>query len=110
MAAGDYTTRLQRLVYSPIPNTSYGGENINHVPGSFYWCNLERQSGRNSQQYGATLTGAEVVVRVRNYPALTAQDRLTDGETVIILDTVRRGDNELIAEGYFLDVTQTWAN
>lgn len=104
--AGQYPDRLQRLVRSVTKDPNNGQEEETFTAGDYYWCRLEYPTGRRQRQYGAEQTGADVTIFVRNYPTLTALDRLTDGTTTFILDNIRPGDNELIADGYLFDALE----
>lgn len=103
--AGNYPDRLQRLVRSTTKDPTNGQEEETFTPGSFYWCRIEPTNGRKQRQYGAEQTGADVTIYVRNYPDLSALDRLysTEWDETYILDNIRRGDNELIADGFIFD-------
>jgi head-tail adaptor len=102
-AAGNYPDRLRRLVRSVTKNTDNGQDEESFTPGDWYWCRVEVTNGRRQQDYGANQTGADVTITFRNYPTLSALDRMTDGTTVYELDNIRQGDNELIADGYYYD-------
>lgn len=101
--AGQYPNRLQRLVRSTSKDATTGQDEETFTPGASYWCRLEIANGRRQRDYGANQTGADVTVYVRNYPTLTAQDRLTDGTATLILESVRAGENEWICEANYFD-------
>jgi len=103
MGAGNYPDRLRRLVRSTDKNAQNGQDEETFTPGAYYWCRVETPNGRRQKDYGATQTGADVTIFVRNFPTLTALDRLTDGATVYVVESVRPGVNELIAEGNYFD-------
>ena len=104
--AGTYPYRLQRLVRTITKDTTTGQDEETFTPGAYYWSNVEITNGRRQRDYGADQTGSDVTVYVRNFPTLTAQDRLTDGITTIVIESIRRGDKEWICEGnYYDDVT-----
>jgi head-tail adaptor len=101
--AGQYPTRLRRLVRSTSKDAANGQDEETFTPGAYYWCRVEMPNGRRQRDYGAIQTGADVTVFVRNYPTLTALDRLTDGNTTLILESVRAGENEWICEANYFD-------
>jgi head-tail adaptor len=69
------------------------------------WCAVEVLSGRRQQDYGADRPGTAATIRVRNWPALSALDRLSLGEwgETWVIESVRRGDNELVVEAHQFD-------
>lgn len=104
-AAGQYTSYLQRKVWAPATNPS-NNQDVDAwtASGVWYWCSVDELSGRRGTNYGGTLTGADVEIRVRNYPTLAAQDILEDGAgTKYVIDTVRIGDDELICDAHRYD-------
>lgn len=107
-AAGQYSDRLQRLVRSTTKDNTTGQDQEIFTPGAYYWCSVEPVAGRRQTQYGGEQTGVDVTVRVRNWPELSALDRLYNAEwdETYIIETITRGDNETIAEGYLFDALQ----
>lgn len=102
-AAGNYPDRLRRLVRSVTKNTANGQDEESFTQGDYYWCDIEYTNGRRQTDYGATQTGADVTITFRNYPTLSALDRMTDGTSTYVIDNIRYGDNELIADGFYYD-------
>lgn len=104
--AGEYDTRLRWLQCVKTINTTNGDREGVFVPNGYLWCAVEETNSRRQSEYNATQTGADVEIRVRNYPDLEATDRLQDVESgyVYKLDGIRNGDDELIVDGYRLDV------
>lgn len=107
MAAGTYNYKLQRLTYTPATN----GSTNQDVPGwtasgVWYWCSVDELSGRRGTNYGATLTGADVDIRVRNWPDLAAQDILSDGTLYYQIDSLVYGDDEWVCDAHRFDAAE----
>jgi len=90
-------------VRSVSKDSTNGQDEETFTPGSYYWCRVEIGSGRRQRDYGANQTGADVTVYVRNYPTLTALDRMTDGTATLVIESIRAGDNEWICEAHYYD-------
>ena len=101
--AGKYPYLLQRLVRTISKDPNNGQDEETFVTGDYYWCRVDINAGRRQRDYGDNQTGADVTVYVRIYPLLSAQDRLTDGSTVIVIESIRKGENEWICEGNYYD-------
>jgi head-tail adaptor len=100
MAAGQYKDRLTWLKRTVAKNPTNGQDEETFTENGFLWGSVELTTGRKATDYGAEQTGADATIRLRNYPTVSALDRLelqTEGELWVI-DHVRRGDNELICE------------
>jgi head-tail adaptor len=100
MAAGQYKDRLTWLKRTVAKNPNNGQDEETFTENGFLWGSVELTTGRKSIDYGAEQTGADATIRLRNYPTVSALDRLelkAEGELWVI-DHVRRGDNELICE------------
>ena len=96
--AGIYGDRLQRLVRTVTKNPQTGQDEETFTPAEWLWATVESLTGRRQRDYGADQTGADAVIRVRNWPTLSALDRLSRpvwGETYVI-DTIAYGDNETV--------------
>lgn len=105
MGAGNYDSRLERLTFTPAAASSTGQRVPNWVPSdTFLWCSVDETNGRRSQNYGATETGSDVEIKVRNFPTLKVNDVLEDIEgTKFVIDQLRNGDNELICDCHRYD-------
>ena len=107
--AGEYGERMQRLVRSITKDGVTGQDKEHFTPSELLWCKIDVGSGRQQRDYGGEQTGATGTIAVRNYYPVSALDRLVAlqwGETWII-QTVHRGDNEMICECYRYDSLDT---
>jgi head-tail adaptor len=77
-------------------NTSNGQDVESFPSGAAYWCRVDEFNGRKQREYGAQQSGADATIYVRNWPELSALDRLTDGVDVWVIESIKRGFNELI--------------
>lgn len=97
--AGDYQTRLQWMKRTKSTADGYGDRKATDIYPSqgWLWCAIEDvAANRESRKEGERqVTSANV--RLRNYPAIVAGDRLA-GEHVWTVLTVTEGDNETICE------------
>lgn len=103
--AGEYYDRATRMIRSVSKNAQNGQEEETFTEGATYWARIEYASGRKQKDLGAVQTGNEGTIYVRNYPTLSPLDRLYApeyGETWVI-ETIRKGSNELICEAYLYD-------
>lgn len=105
MAAGIYHTKLRRHTFTPNTSATTGQEVPAWVAsGSYYWASVDETNGRRSQNYGATETGADVEIRIRNFPTLAINDVLEDGDGLKFhVDQIRNGTNELICDCHRFD-------
>lgn len=107
MSAGEYDTPLQRLAQSTAKNATNGQEEETFTPGSWYWCAVEVTNSRRTTDYGSQQTTQEATIRVRNYPTLTALDRLQDGSgTTWVIDSMYTGDDELVCDCHAWDALE----
>lgn len=100
MAAGTYKDRLKWLKRIITKNPTNGQDEESFEDNGSLWGSVELTTGRKAIDYGAEQTGADATIRLRNYPTVSALDRLeltAEGELWVI-DHVRRGDNELVCE------------
>jgi SPP1 family predicted phage head-tail adaptor len=100
MAAGQYKDRLTWLKRTVTKNPNNGQDEETFTVNGSLWGSVEPTTGRKAIDYGAEQTGADATIRLRNYPTVSALDRLelpAEGELWVI-DHVRRGDNELVCE------------
>src|SRR4051812_42193862 len=104
MADAGLNERLRRHVAAKTKNTDNGEEEITYTPGAYYWCLVEWNNGRRDTRYGAVESGADVIVRVRQFPALSALDRLETADGIMLhLESVIPGDNEWVCQASMLD-------
>jgi head-tail adaptor len=100
MNAGKYAERLTWKRRTTTKNTVNGQDVETFIDNGFLWANIEITSGRKQTDYGAEQHGADATIRVRNWPTLSALDRLYSAEwdELWIIANLRRGDNELVCE------------
>lgn len=105
MSPGDYTQKLQWQKRILTKNTTNGQDEETFFDNGKLWCSVEYITGLEQTAYGGEQTGAQVEIRVHNYPALHARDRLYSGQwgERYIIDSIRRGDNELIVDAHLWD-------
>lgn len=97
MAAGEYRQRLVWLKRTTSKGTT-GQDEETFTDNGRLWCAVSDGSGRQYRAYGSEQSGSDFTVRVRNFPALSALDRLQaygSGELYVI-ESIGRGENELV--------------
>jgi hypothetical protein len=86
---------------------SYGTPDTHGQAVDVYAATVNLWGGYDGERYASTsdvldsaTAGTGCTIRIRQYPDVQALDTLTDPQTgeVWTVDTVRRGDNEVIAE------------
>lgn len=100
MKAGEYKDRLKWLKRTTTKNPNNGQDEETFTDNGSLWASVELTTGRKAIDYGAEQTGSEATIRIRNFPSVSALDRLeltSEGEWWVI-DHVRRGDNELVCD------------
>lgn len=108
-AAGNYVqTRLIWLVPTITTDATTGEEIQVHARNEdqpYLWASVEELAGRRQTDTGATQTGVDVEIRVRNYPAVNVKDLLKDEyqEYVYRLDSIRNGDDEIVIDAFRYD-------
>ena len=109
MGAGQYPDHMRLQVRSLEKNTVNGQDREVFTNSQYLWCRIEINNGRRQRDYGATQTGADATIYVRNFlTGIQATDRLISikwGDTWMI-DNIRRGDNEMIADVFKFDTLQ----
>lgn len=105
-AAGLYNTRLRWLVCTRTRDEDTGDLVGTHSPNGYLWCSVVETNGRRQTDAGATQTGADAEIRVRNYPTVSPLDLLEDEVLGYVwhLDSISNGDDELIVTAYRNDV------
>ncbi|MBX9677422.1 MAG: head-tail adaptor protein [Gemmataceae bacterium] len=98
--AGQYADRVTWRKRTITKKPDNGQDVEQFADNGQLWASIELTGGRKQTDFGATQTGADAVVRVRNMPTLSALDRLYSAEwgELWVIDHVRRGDNELVCE------------
>lgn len=96
--AGSYSDRFVWRRRTSEKDPASGQEREAFSDNGTLWGVLEEPAGRRQADYGAEQTGADATIRVRNWPALSALDRLYLPEwgELWVIDSVARGDNELV--------------
>lgn len=97
-AAGQYGDRLQWLARSINKNAQTGQDEESFDFVGYLWASVEDMTGRRQRDYGANETGADATIRVRNWPGVSALDRLTrpEWEEAYVIESIAYGDNETI--------------
>jgi head-tail adaptor len=95
---------MKWLKATRLPNT-LGQPEESFALNGYLWCQVESNQGRKQEDYGAERTGITATIRIRNYPEITALDRLESVEwgDLWVIESIGRGDNELIADCYLFD-------
>jgi head-tail adaptor len=100
MRAGEYRTRLEWLQRTPGTPDGFGQRADTYPSQGYLWGAVEdlvggRETAKESERQVTTAT-----VRLRNYPAVVAGDRLLDVglDTTWTVEHAVRGDNELVCE------------
>lgn len=106
--AGEYADRLTWKKRTAVKNPANGEDEEVFTDSGLLWCAVEEGSGRKQTDYGAEQSGEETTVRIRNYPAVSALDRLFSGEwgELWIIEDIARGNNELVCRCHRYDELQ----
>jgi head-tail adaptor len=102
--SGDYRFYLRWLALERSVDAVGGTVRI-HQPNGHLWASIDELTGRRQPIAGATQTGVDAEIRVRQFPDVRADDLLQDQgrELVYRVDSVRIGENELILDVFRLD-------
>lgn len=97
-----YNTRLRWLQRSTETDNITGDGVDTFVPAGYLWASVDETNGRRQEDTGATHTGVDVEIRIRNYPAVEATDLLEDEFQgyVYHIDSIRNGEDELIVDAH----------
>lgn len=104
--AGKYPDRLQLRPQSTTRATSGAcPESFDDESTTYLWCRVEPTTGTRSSDLGGAQTGVDCVVYIRNYPTISAKDRLywPAEEVTLEIEHIRSGDNEQIAQCSYYD-------
>lgn len=103
--AGNYPDRLRLLTQSTTRQTSGACPESFDESSTYLWCRVEPTTGTRSSDLGGPQTGVDCVVYIRNYPTISAKDRLywTAEEVTLEIEHIRSGDNEKIAQCSYYD-------
>lgn len=100
MRAGDYRDRVQWLQRAKGADT-FGDRRAGdtYTPEGYLWGVIEDVSANREERKGANVQVTSATVRLRNYPAVVAGDRLQDLDgNVWTVKTVAAGDNEVTCD------------
>jgi head-tail adaptor len=104
MSAGNYNTRLQRMVCVRTKNATNGDLEESFTPGAYYWCAVEYTGSSVRDDWDGNQTAQDITVRVRNFPDLTALDRFQDADgREIVIESMYPGSDEWVCECYSRD-------
>src|SRR5262249_45339672 len=103
--AGYYNRPLTRLVRTEDDSNAYASKEYTFAPnGDQYYGHVQQTGSTEAEINGRLLTKTAVKIEVRGWVSLNTLDRLVDqqfSETYII-DSIARGDDELVVIGYRL--------
>ncbi|QEL13876.1 phage head completion protein [Limnoglobus roseus] len=105
--AGDYSDRC--VWQTRTIGKDATGQDVESFPdGGFLWCSVEPETGRRQDDYGTPQTGENGTIRIRNYPGVSALDRLyrPEWDETWILDTVVYGDDETICAAHTFEALE----
>ena len=97
--AGNYADRLTWKKRS-VTKDNLGQDKETFADNGGLWGDIDLTNGRRQTDYGSSQTGADAVIRIRNWPTLSALDRLYSAEwnELWVIAHLRRGENELVCE------------
>lgn len=100
--AADYSDRCQWLKRSTNKDSTTGQDVESFTANGYLWCAVEPNAGRDQTDYGSRQKGQDGTIRIRNYPAVSALDRLYRPEwgQTWILDSFYYGDNETVCTAH----------
>jgi head-tail adaptor len=81
MSAGDYSTRLIRMVYTGTKEEEFGEVQGTFADGSSYWAMVTEKSSGEKLAFGQRNFAADVTIKIRMFPTITINDRLRDKAT-----------------------------
>jgi hypothetical protein len=105
--AGEYSSYLTWFQKTTTTNEDNGEDIVTHVNNGPLFGVVEITGGKREGDHGAIQTGVYAIIRIRNYPAVMAEDILRDdGEGGIIyrVETVYADDDQIVCECYTNDV------
>lgn len=102
MKAGDYSTRLEWLKRLPHakPDT-FGQRPRTHESAGYLWCAVDDPTSNRESEKESEGQKTSATVRIRNYPAVLAGDRLSDpneGHMWEVMTARATDDNETVCE------------
>jgi head-tail adaptor len=100
MPAGDYNKRFKWLKCTKALDATYGQQKESWADHGYLWGQLEELSGSTLLAYAARQAETTCRIKIRNYPPLSAFDRLVWLNQTYIIDGISRGTNELVVEAH----------
>jgi SPP1 family predicted phage head-tail adaptor len=98
--AGEYWCPFTWLQYGSTRNPTTLENEPGFTDQGTLWGSLEELSGAELIRFGYLQSRVDCKIRLRNWPDVTARDRLVFLDTVYEIDSVRWGCNELICSAY----------
>lgn len=107
---GEYRDRLRWFRRTTRKDSQTGQDIEVFTANGYLWASIESITGRRARDYGADQPGGLSEIRIRQYPAVSALDRLeaVEWREVWILEDIARGDNEIIATAHRYDANMDW--
>jgi head-tail adaptor len=99
--AGVYNERLHWMKRSNTKD-NIGQDVASYTHDGYLWANVEPETGRRQDDYGADQAGQNGTIRIRNYPTVSALDRLyrPEWEQTWIIDSIVYGEDEIIVAAH----------
>jgi len=102
MRAGDYCIRLEWLKRIPDAQPdSFGQRPRTHESAGYLWCAIDEATANRETEKESEGQKTSATVRIRNYPAIVAGDRLYDAaedDTWEVKTARATDDNETVCE------------
>ena len=106
MSSGNYPDLCKKLTRSKTIN-SIGERVEGFTISDSLWCRVTEDSSRLATEFGGSQSGIDGTIYIRNYPSITTLDMLRDNlNRVWKIESLKRGDNELILDVYTDDALQ----
>lgn len=100
MGAGKYGYRFQWLQCVRTTDTSTGDRPKTYAENGYLWGSIDVSSASEQDEFGAVRETVSGTVRLRQFPEVSALDRLylSEWDETYLIDGVRWGDNEMICD------------
>lgn len=107
MPAGTYSTRLRW--WQCVRTVDALGQPTERFRSNGYlWASIDIESPTRQQQYGGQHSGADADIRIRQFPSVSALDRLEDAGDIWVIESISRGTNELVCRCSRFDALEDW--